>query len=54
MEARIKMENMLDLYENTIDKEIYLAKRYPPLHKQLKNVYRQKRACQVEIRRMKA
>jgi hypothetical protein len=44
---------MLDLYEKTIDKEIYLAKRSLPLHRQLKNVYRKKRACQVEIRRLK-
>jgi hypothetical protein len=44
---------MLDLYEKTIDKARYLAKRSLPLHRQLKNVYRQKRACQAEIRRLK-
>jgi hypothetical protein len=32
----------------------FMAKRSFPLHRQLKNVYRQKRACQDEIRKLKA
>jgi len=54
LEARIKLKNTLDLYEGTIDKARYMAKRSLPLHRQLTNVYRQKRACQAEIRRLKA
>jgi hypothetical protein len=54
MEAQIKLKDMLDLYEKTIDKAIYLTKRSLPLHRQLKNVYKQRRDCQVEIRRLKA
>jgi hypothetical protein len=45
---------MLELYEKTIDKEICLAKRSLPLHRQLKNLYKQKRAFQAEIRKLKA
>jgi hypothetical protein len=45
---------MLDLYEETIDKARFMAKRFSPLHRKLKNVYKQKRACQAEIRKLKA
>jgi hypothetical protein len=45
---------MLHLYEKTIDKARYMAKRSLPLHSQLNNVYKQKRACQAEIRKLKA
>jgi hypothetical protein len=54
LEARIKLKDMLDLYEETIDKARYMAKRSLPLHRKLKNVYKQKRACQAEIRKLKA
>ena len=33
MEAQIKLNNMLDLYEKTIDKARYLAKISLPLHR---------------------
>jgi hypothetical protein len=54
LETQIKLKDMLDLYEDTIDKARYMAKRYLPLHKKLKNVYKQKRACQVEIKKIKS
>ena len=53
LEARIKSKEMLDLYEKTIDKERCFAKRSIPIHRQLKNVYKHKRACQAEIKRLK-
>jgi hypothetical protein len=53
LETQIKLKDMLDLYE-TIDKVKFMAKRSLPLHKQLKNMYKQKRACQAEIRKLKA
>jgi hypothetical protein len=53
LEAQIKLKNTLDLYEEIIDKEIYMAKRSLPLHRKMKNMYRQKRSFQVEIRRLK-
>jgi hypothetical protein len=45
---------MLDMYEETIDKERFLAKRFFPLHRKLKNVYRQNITHQAEIRKLKA
>jgi hypothetical protein len=39
--------------EDTIDKERYMAKISLPLHRKLKNVYKHKRAYQVEIRKLK-
>jgi hypothetical protein len=45
---------MLDLYRETIDKARYMAKRSLPLHRKLKNVYKHKRSCQAEIRKLKA
>jgi hypothetical protein len=53
LEARIKLKDILELYEETIDKSIYMAKRYLPLHRKLKNVYKQKKYCQVEIKKLK-
>jgi uncharacterized membrane-anchored protein YhcB (DUF1043 family) len=54
LDSKIKLKEMLDIYEETIDKSRIMAKRYFLLHMQLKNVYRQKRACQAEIRKLKA
>jgi hypothetical protein len=54
LETRVKLKAMLDLYEETIDKENFIAKRSLPLHRKLKNMYKQKRACQAEIRKLKA
>jgi len=42
------------MYKETIDKARFLAKRFLPLHRKLKNVYRQNRACQDEITKLKA
>jgi len=40
LDSKIKLKEMLDLYEETIDKEKFMAKMLLPLHIQLKNVYR--------------
>jgi hypothetical protein len=48
------MKDMLDLYEETIGKKRYMDKRSLPLHKKLKNVYKHKRACQAELKKLKA
>jgi hypothetical protein len=45
---------MLDLYDETIYKARFMAKRSLPLHRKLKNVYKQKRAYQAEIKKLKA
>jgi hypothetical protein len=52
--SRIKLKEMLDMYEETIDKARFMAKRFFPLHRKLKNVYRQNRTHQAEIRKLKA
>jgi hypothetical protein len=44
---------MLDLYEEIIDKARFMAKRSFPLHRKLKNVYKQMRASQAEIGKLK-
>jgi hypothetical protein len=54
LDARIKLKDILELHDNTIDKAIYMVTRYLPLHRKLKNVYKYKRACQAEIRKLKA
>jgi hypothetical protein len=54
LDSRIKLKEMLDIYEETIDKYRFMDKRSFPFHRKLKNVYRQKRACQAEIRKLKA
>jgi hypothetical protein len=46
--------DMLELYEKTIDKSRHMDKRSLPLHRKLKNVYKHNRACQTEIRKLKA
>jgi hypothetical protein len=40
LEARIKMKDMLELYEETIDKARYMAKMSLPLHRKLMNLYK--------------
>ena len=46
------MKDMLDLYDNIVDKTRYMTKRSLPLHRKLKNVYKQKIVFQVEIRKL--
>jgi len=44
----------MDMYKNTLDLEIFAAKRSLPLHKQLKNLYSKKRGFQSQNRKLKA
>jgi hypothetical protein len=41
------------MYHETIDKAIFIAKRFRPLHRQLRNLYRQNKAYQAQIRKLK-
>jgi hypothetical protein len=34
------MKELMDMYNNTLDLEIFVARRALPLHKKLKNLYR--------------
>ena len=50
---RIKMKELMDMYNNTLDLEIFVARRALPLHKQLKNLYRKNRGFQSQNRKLK-
>jgi len=50
--SRINIE-MLNMYGETIDRERFMVKRVFPLHRKLKNVYRQNITHQAEIRKLK-
>ena len=43
---RKKLNDLMDMYMETIDKARFVAKRFPPLHRQLKNLYRQNKDLQ--------
>jgi len=40
LSKRIKMKELMDMYNNTLDLAIFAAIRAQPLHKKLKNLYR--------------
>jgi hypothetical protein len=42
MSDRVKMKELMDGYNHTLDLAIFAARRAQPLHRQLKNLYRQK------------
>ena len=54
MGSRIKLKEMLEMYGETIDKARFLGKRFFPLHRKLKNVYRKNKTHQDEIKKLKA
>jgi chromosome segregation ATPase len=47
-----KIKGLMDMYHETIDKERFIAKRFLPLHRQLKNLYKQNRAHHAQIREL--
>jgi hypothetical protein len=49
----IKMKELMDMYNNTLDLTRFAASRALPLHKQLKNLYRKKRGFQSQNRKFK-
>jgi hypothetical protein len=48
-----KLNELMEMYHETIDKAKFIAKRFRPLHRQLRNLYRQNIAYQSQIRRLK-
>ena len=50
----MNLKEMMDMYEETIDKARFLAKIFLPLHRKLKNLYRQNKTHQDEIKKLKA
>jgi uncharacterized protein (DUF3084 family) len=50
---RKKLNDLMDMYLETIDKASFVAKRFMPLHRQLKNLYIQNRDLQAHIRKLK-
>jgi hypothetical protein len=49
----MKLKEMLDMYHETIDKVIFLDKIFLPLHRKLKNLYRQNMTHQAKIKKLK-
>ena len=47
------MNDLMDMYLETIDKARFTTKIFMPLHRQLKNLYRHNRNLQAQIRRFK-
>jgi dsDNA-specific endonuclease/ATPase MutS2 len=43
----------MDMYNNTLDLERFAARRAQPLHKKLKNLYKQNRGFQSQNRKLK-
>jgi cell division protein FtsB len=50
---RKKLKDLMDMYLETIDKSRFTTKRFLPLHRQLKNLYRQNMDLQAQIKRLK-
>jgi phosphoenolpyruvate synthase/pyruvate phosphate dikinase len=47
------MKELMDMYSETIDLAMFLARRALPLHRQLKTLYRQKKIFQSQNRKLK-
>jgi hypothetical protein len=54
LSERIKMKELMDMYNNTLDLAIFAARRALPLHKKLKNLYRKNKGFQSQNRKLKA
>jgi hypothetical protein len=54
VDSRNKLTRMMGMYHETIDKARFLAKISLPLHRQIRNLYRQNRSHQAQIRKLKA
>jgi hypothetical protein len=50
---RRKMKELMDMYNETLDLERFTARRFLPLHRQLKNLYRKNRSFQSQNRKLK-
>jgi chromosome segregation ATPase len=54
MSDRVKMKELMDGYNHTLDLARFAARKAQPLHRQLKNLYRQNKDFQSQNRRLKA
>jgi hypothetical protein len=54
MSDRVKMKEVMDGYNHTLDLERFVARKAQPLHRQLKNIYRQNRGFQSHNKKLKA
>jgi uncharacterized protein (DUF3084 family) len=50
---RKKLSDLMDMYQETIDKANFVAKIFMPLHRRLQNLYKQNKGLQAQIRRLK-
>lgn len=50
---RKKLKDLMDMYLETIDMARFTVRRFLPLHRQLKNLYKQNRDLQSQIRKLK-
>jgi hypothetical protein len=53
LDSRNNLKGVLGIYHETIDKARFLDKIFFPLHKQLKNIFRQNRSHQAQIKKLK-
>jgi hypothetical protein len=51
--AKKKFKRLMDLYHEIVDKPRFIAKRFWPLHKQLRNLYRHNKAHHEQIKKLK-
>jgi hypothetical protein len=54
MSDRVKMKEIMDGYNHTLDLARFAARKAQPLHRQLKNLYRQNKDFQSQNRKLKA
>jgi SNF2 family DNA or RNA helicase len=47
------LNGLMDRYYEIVNKAIFIDKRFRPLHRKIKNLYRQNKAYQAQIRRLK-
>jgi len=50
---RKKLSDLMDMYLGTLVKSNFIAKRFRPLHMQLKNLYKHNITYQIQIRGLK-
>jgi hypothetical protein len=53
LSERINMNELMDMYNNTLELVRFAARRSLPLHKQLKNLYRKNKGFQSQNRKLK-
>jgi hypothetical protein len=51
--SKRKVKGLMDMYHETIYKAIFISKMFWPLHRKLRNLYRQNIAHQAQIKELK-